>query len=90
MPKISARESFTVALISDIEKVWIRGGGGGEYRDFPSKNFFLLAPKFSRKETFYCCIDLGYRKSLDRSGLRGVPRLSVEFSLPHNAENFRR
>ena len=26
LSKNSARESFTVALISDIEKVWIRGG----------------------------------------------------------------
>ena len=28
VPKISVVESFPVALISGIEKVWIRGGGG--------------------------------------------------------------
>ena len=28
VPKISVGESFTVALISGIEKVWIRGGEG--------------------------------------------------------------
>ena len=40
VPKISVGESFTVALISVIEKVWIRGGGRGrEYQDFPSKFF---------------------------------------------------
>ena len=28
VPKNSIRESFTVAIISGNEKVWIRGGGG--------------------------------------------------------------
>ena len=28
VPKISVGESFSVALFSGIEKVWIRGGGG--------------------------------------------------------------
>ena len=27
MPKISVGESFTVAIVSGIEKVWIREGG---------------------------------------------------------------
>ncbi len=31
------RESFSVSIISGIEKVWI---GGGRYQDFPS-NFFI-------------------------------------------------
>ena len=38
VPKISVGESFTVAKISGIEKVWIREGGDDQ--DFPS-NFFL-------------------------------------------------
>ena len=37
------RESFTVALISGTEKVWI-GGGEGECRDIPSENFCLTVP----------------------------------------------
>ena len=45
-PKISAGESFTVALISGIEKVWIRGGD----QDFPSKIFCLTLPKNFVKE----------------------------------------
>ena len=46
VPKISVGESFTVALISGIEKVWIRGGGRGrEYQDFPLKLFCLTVPK---------------------------------------------
>ena len=46
VPKISVGESFTVALISGIEKVWVRGGGG-EYQDFPSKFFVSQCPKTS-------------------------------------------
>ena len=44
VPKISVGESFTVAIISGIEKVWI---SEGEHQDFPS-NFFLFysAKKF--------------------------------------------
>ena len=38
-------ESFSVSLISGIEKVWIRGGGG-EYQDFPSKFLSHCAEKF--------------------------------------------
>ena len=44
VPKGSVGEYFTVALISGIEKVWIRGGGG-EYQDFPSNFFCLRVPK---------------------------------------------
>ena len=36
--------SFSVSLISGTEKIWIRGGGEGEYQDFPS-NFYLTVPK---------------------------------------------
>ena len=42
VPKNFVGESFTVAIISGIEKVWIRGGG---YHDFPSKIFCLNVPK---------------------------------------------
>ena len=42
------RESFTVALISRTEKVWIRGG----YQDFPSKIFCLRVPKISVGQSF--------------------------------------
>ena len=36
MPKISVGDSFTVALISGMEKVRMREG---EYQEFPSKSF---------------------------------------------------
>ena len=43
IPKDFVSEPFSVSLISDIEKVWIRGGG--EYQNFPSKFFCLRVPK---------------------------------------------
>ena len=78
-------KSFTVALISGIEKVWM---GEGEYQDFPSKNFCLTVPKISVWEILYCCINFGYRKSLDGRG--GVSRFSVENFLSYSAENLPR
>ena len=48
--KIFVEESFTVALISGTEKVWIRRGG--EYQGFPSKTFRLTVPKSSVGESF--------------------------------------
>ena len=48
VPKILVGESFTVALISDTEKVWRRGG----YQDFTSKTFCLTVPKISVGESF--------------------------------------
>ena len=59
MPKISVGESFTVALISGTEKVWI---GGGEYQDFPSKNFCLTVPKISVGEIFPVALISGIEK----------------------------
>ena len=49
MPKRSVGESFTVALISGIEKVWTIGGG---YPDFLSTLFCLRVPKTSVGESF--------------------------------------
>ena len=46
VPKIFVGESFIVALISGIEKVWIRGGGG-EFQDIPSKIFVSQCRKIS-------------------------------------------
>ena len=42
VPKTFVGESFTVAIFSGIQKVWLRGV---EYRDFPSKKFCLIVPK---------------------------------------------
>ena len=48
--EISVGESFTVALVSGIEKVWIRKRR--EYRYFLSKFFCLTVPKNFLGETF--------------------------------------
>ena len=61
MPKISVGESFTAALISGIEEVWIREGGGG-YQDFPSKIFCVTVPKKFVGESFSHSIDSGIEK----------------------------
>ena len=68
-------ESFSVSLISGIEKVWIRGGG--EYQDFLSKIFLSHSAENFRTGILYCCNNLGYLKSLDKGG-GGVSRFSVE------------
>ena len=53
------RESFTVALISGTEKVWIRGE---EYQDIPSKIFCLTVPKKFVGESFSNSINSGIEK----------------------------
>ena len=45
VPKISVGESFTVAIISGIEKVWIRGGGS--IKIFRRKFFLSQCRKIS-------------------------------------------
>ena len=53
VPKFSDGKTFSVSLISSIEEVWIRGGGGGsEYQAFPSKSFCLTVPKIFVEEPF--------------------------------------
>ena len=47
--KIFLGESFTIALVLGIEKVWIRVG---EYQDFLSKTYCLTVPKISIGESF--------------------------------------
>ena len=39
VPKFSEGESFTAALISGIEGVWIKVGGGGSIKNFCRKIF---------------------------------------------------
>ena len=65
MPKTSVGESFTVAIISGIEKVWIKRGGVSR---FSVKIFLSHSPGNFRWTILYCCIKFGYRESLDRRG----------------------
>ena len=59
MPKNSAGEFFTVALISGNDKVWIRKG---VYQGFPSKLLCLTVPKNSVGESFTVAIFSGIEK----------------------------
>ena len=45
VPKNAVVESFSLSLISDIEKVWMRGWWEGECQDFPSTISCLTVTK---------------------------------------------
>ncbi len=64
--KIAVGESFNVAFFSGIERF---GGEGGEVSRFSVNNFLSHSPdeKF-RRRILYCCINFGYRKSLEQRG----------------------
>ena len=93
MPNFSVGKPFSGSLISGIEKVWIRGGGGGsEYQDSPSKIFCLRVPKTFVVEPL-CAVFQKVSKSEKVYGSdagRRVSSFSVENFLSHSAENFRR
>ena len=66
LPTSSVGKSFTVAIISRIEKVWLRGGG--EYQVFTSKIFCLTVPKISVGESLTVAIISGIEKVWIRGG----------------------
>ena len=61
MPKISIVESFTIAIVSGIEKVWIRVGERGDTKIF-RRLFCLTVPKSSVGESFTVAIVSGIEK----------------------------
>ena len=76
--KFGRGESFSVSLISGIEKVWIRGGGEGVSR-FSVGNFLShSAENFRRGEPFSVSLISGTEKVWIRGGGGGVSRFSVE------------
>ena len=60
VPKNYLGESFSVALNSSSEKVWI--GGRGEYQYFPLKNICITLPKISIGESFTVALISGSKK----------------------------
>ena len=87
VPEISVGETFFVALISGIEKVWIRGGG--VIRIFRRKLIVSQCRKLWQGNPFVfhkICLP---EKVYELEGV-GVSRFSVENFLSHSAENFRR
>ena len=65
LPTSSVGKSFTVAIISRIEKVWLRGGG---VSSFYVENFLSHSAENFRGGIPHCCNNFGYRKSLDKRG----------------------
>ena len=82
VPKISVGESFTVALISDTEKVWIGGEG---YQDYPSKIFCLTVPKIFVGEPFSVSLISGMEKVWRRGGYQDFTSKIFCFTVPKNS-----
>ena len=67
VPKNSVGEYFTVAIVSGIEKIWIREVGV-EYQNFPSKFFCLTVPKNFVGEPFSVSLIAGTERIWIREG----------------------
>ena len=63
--KFSVGESFTVAIISGIEKFWLRGR---KYQDLPSKTFCLTVQRIFVGEPFNVSLISGIEKVWLRGG----------------------
>ena len=61
--KVFVGESFAIALFSKSEKEWI---GWGRVSRFSVGNFMSHSAENARKGVLYCCINFGYRKSLEK------------------------
>ena len=63
VPKKAIGEPFSHSLFSGIEKVWIRGwGGGGERQHFPSKSSCFTVPKIFVGQPFRVSLISGNEK----------------------------
>ena len=82
--KASIGESFTVALSSCSEKVWIRGGGVSRF----SVEFLLShSAEILGRGIPHCYSNFGFRNCRDKKG--GIKIFHRDF-LSHIAENSRR
>ena len=61
VPKFSVGKPFSVSLISGIEKVWIRGGGGVGVSSFSVENFLSQAAENFRRGNLLCCVSEKFR-----------------------------
>ena len=66
VPKLSVGKPVSVSLISGIEKVWIRGGGGVVVSRFSVGKFLSEGAENFRRGTLLCCVSENFqeRKSL--------------------------
>ena len=82
VPKISVGEAFTVAIISGIEKIWIRVGGVSR---ISVENFLSHSAEKIRRAILHCFNNFGYRKSLDkRGGIKIFRRKFFCLTVPKN------
>ena len=72
-----------------VAKKFMDKKAGGVSR-FPVENFLSHSAENFRRGILYCCINFGYRKSLEKRGGGGVSRFSFENFLSHSAESFPR
>ena len=84
VPKFFVGESYTVALVSSIDKVWIRRVGVSRSS---VENFLPHSAEKLRTGTLYCCINFRYRKNLEEREWGGVSRFPVDNFLSRSAEN---
>ena len=87
VPKIFVGEPFSVSLISGIEKVWIRGGGGVVVSRFSVEKFLSHSAEKLRTRTLQCFTNFEYRKIFRFGGLCHV---FCRIFSSQSAENFRR
>ena len=87
MPKNAVGEPFSLSLISGIEKIWMRGwgGGGGEFHDFPSKISCLTVPKNFVGQPFRVSLISGIEKFY---ASEGYVTISVEIFCLTVPKNF--
>ena len=66
VPKFSVGKPFSVSLISGIQKVWIRGGGGFGVSRFSVENFSSQSAENFCRGNLVCCVSESFqeRKSL--------------------------
>ena len=64
VPKNFVGEPFSVSLISGIEKFYASEG----YVTIFDRMFLSHSAENFRRGILYCCINFGYRKSLDKRG----------------------
>ena len=88
--KISVRDSFTVALIPDVEKVWIRGGWGST--KICRRNFSVSqCRKFSLVNHSVLCFRIfPVPEKFLAERWEGESRFSVDKFLSQIGEKFRR
>ena len=86
VPKSAVGEPCSLSLISGIEKVWMRGGGG-ECQDFPSKISYLTVPKNFVRQPFGVSLISGIEKFY---ASEGYVTIFCRTFLSHSAEKCRR